>query len=174
MDPTYLRTQCARLANKPEELEVFITKALEDRNYPTIKEIRKREQMSAQKKQYMENFEVAKFLKVIPNPVAHFKINQPGAFLKDESTFNCVCAFLKNEFNMISATSICTVVKKTGGLQSAYKELNRLVKNKALPLLKVKRKHISFLKDCENIPLLQEVIGLRCLTHEIIQTLFFL
>lgn len=158
-DPTYLRSKCIKLVNRPEELKKFIASALEKKDYPTMIEYLKKQHLAAQANQYTVNFNVAHFLEVIPDPVTHFKNTKPGdALSENPMKYQIVYTFLKNEFNTVPVISIGTVLKKTNSMQKAHQELTRLTKNlHSLPQLKIKRKLIPFPDTFNDIPLLQEV-----------------
>lgn len=71
-DPDYLRVHCSNLYDKPDLLKQFIDEAMEHKNYPTIKDYKRKQQLSAQMKQYTTEFDVNKFLELIPNPEEYF------------------------------------------------------------------------------------------------------
>lgn len=156
-DPTYLRLKCDQLADKPEMLKSFISDALEHKNYPTMKEYLRKQQLSAQQKQYTVDFDVAKFLEVIPDPVTYFEKEQHHVSLKDVFDFHFACAFLRNEFSTVHVNTISNIAKRNDSLLKAYQELERSLKSNGLPLLKTKRKSRILSDNCQNIPLLQEV-----------------
>lgn len=156
-DPTFLRFQCEQLADNPDALKEFISDALENKNYPTMKEYLRKQQLSAQQKQYTSDFKVCKFLEVIPDPVTYFE--DPKRQVRIPSTdMHFVCTFLRNEFCTLPVTAIksCTMTD-VSGLLKIHRTLELKVKKKSVPLLKTKRKPVPLPDNCQNIPLLQEV-----------------
>lgn len=161
-DPTYLRFQCDQFSDNPEGLRNFISEAIETKKYPTMKEYLRKEQLSAQQKQYTVDFQVAKFLEIIPDPVVYFEDPKRQANIP-AGDMHFVCAFLKNEFPLVSVTTIRNAASNGKSVLGICKDLNSMIKSKKIPLLKVKRKVVPLPNNCQNIPLLQEVSEVICL-----------
>lgn len=159
-DPTYLRLKCDELSDKPELLKQFISEAIEYKSYPTMKAYLREQQLSAQQKQYTVDFQVSKFLEVIPDPVTYFE-KERYAPITDSFDLHYACGFLRNEFLTIPVNMIGSVTRKASSLIKAYEELENSLKNGALTPLKTKRKPRNFPDTCKNIPLLQEVNNSR-------------
>lgn len=157
-DPTYLQHHCERL-HSPTELQTFISDAYEKRDYPTLKEYLRTQQLSAQLKQYTTEFSVEKFLEVIPDPEAFFA----EAETKQGSTNNMYyCStFLKNWFPLLSVRHITNIFSKNSyNMIRTWKVLQTDLKNTSLHL-KAKRKSIPLtdlqLNSAENVLQIQQV-----------------
>lgn len=162
-DPTFLRMQCEQLADNPDALKQFISDAIESKRYPTMKEYLRKQQLSAQQKQYTTEFKVSKFLEVIPDPVTYFEDPQRQVQIP-EGDMHFVYTFLRNEFCSLPINTIKTVtVTQGGGLLKIYRTLKNSVQNKSVQLLRTKRKRVPLPENCQNIPLLQEVSVLKLL-----------
>lgn len=160
-DPTFLRIQCEQLADNPDALKQFISDAIENKNYPTMKEYLRKQQLSAQQKQYTTEFKVSKFLEVIPDPVTYFEDPQRQVRIP-EADMHFVCTFLRNEFSSLPIVTIRSAVVTPGcGLLKVYRKLENTVKCKSVRLLRAKRKRVPLPENCQNIPLLQEVSVLK-------------
>lgn len=153
-DPTYLRFKCDELAGNPEALRQFISDAVETKKYPTMREYIRKQQLSAQQKQYTVDFQVSKFLEVIPNPVKYFEDKKRNVEIPT-ADMHFVYAFLKNEFCMLPVSVIRNVIHSQKSLLKTYADLQK--KMKTAQLLKTKRKVAPLPNNCQNIPLLQEV-----------------
>lgn len=155
-DPTYLRYKCEKYANSSPQLKAFIERAIQKKDYPTMQNYVKKQQLYAQRKQYTTNFKVEEFISEIPNPIAYFE-GKEYEIASNTRYIQDVSLFLKNVFNEVPASSINTVFKSKKNLQKAYYELVRLNNNHALPLLYTKRKQVNLHEHIEDISLLQEV-----------------
>lgn len=157
-DPTYLRFKCDHLAHSPESLKRFISDALENRDYPKMKDCLRKQQLSAQQRQYTTDFQVSQFLEVIPDPFSRFEDEKRSAPLDDPYDFHFACAFLRNEFCLVPATLISSVIRRSSTLVEAHRELENIAKSPAEMLLRAKRKRTPLPENFRNIPLMQEVI----------------
>lgn len=156
-DPTYLRFYCEQMADEPEKLKQFISDAIETRNYPTMKEYVRKQQLSAQQRKYTTDFKVETFLEIIPDPVKHFENPQRmGQFSRNDMFF--VCTFFRNKFPALPIKLIrSSVFASEYKLMKIYEELKEKMNNKSVKKLRMKRKPIPLPDNCQNIPLLQEV-----------------
>lgn len=110
--------------------------------------------MSAQKKQYTNEFEVSKFLEVIPDPLAVFMDPSKRSY---GAEVVYASLFLKNQYNRVPVIAIDNILKETGGLVKAAAELDLRLNNNDIPFMKAKRKSKALPATLQNIPLLQEV-----------------
>ncbi|CAH1372306.1 unnamed protein product, partial [Tenebrio molitor] len=155
-DPDYLAMMCDRCEGKPEMVKAFINKAMEERNYPTMKDYLRRQQISAQQKQYTTDFTVENFIKVIPDPDAFF--SDPSRNLKlDAASSHYALVFLRNTFNRLPLRVIQSVfTKNSSQFSKTVEELKSLVAQKKF-LMKSYRRPIPMPKNIHHIPLLQEI-----------------
>lgn len=153
-----MRFQIEQLFDNPDGLKVFISEALEKHDYPTMKDYLRKQQLSAQQRQYTVDFQVAKFLEIIPDPVTYFEKTKKPITIPIEDT-HFVCAFLRNQFTSLPIAAIkgVAVGSSDKGLFKIYKELKVMIKHNKVQLLKTKRKLTALPDNCQNIPLLQEV-----------------
>ncbi|XP_025831279.1 uncharacterized protein LOC108735577 isoform X2 [Agrilus planipennis] len=151
-DPTYLEMKAEQLANKPDDLKVFISNAFERHDYPTMKEYLRRVKISSQQKQYTTNFTVENFLDVIPDPFTYFKDSSRKSNVKDDGQdIRYVIAFLKNKYPQVPVK----IISSMDILKNNLIKICQLL-DKAMPM-KSKRKPVPLPKLLENIPLLQEI-----------------
>lgn len=158
-DPTYLQYHCERLLHSPAELQTFISDAYELRNYPTMKEYLRKQQLSAQLKQYTTEFNVEKFLEVIPDPEAFFAEaeKKPGSA---HNMYYC-STFLKNCFPRLSVRHISAAfLQNSYNVMRTWKVLQTDSKDKSL-CIKSKRKAVPLtdlqLSSAENVLQIQQV-----------------
>lgn len=76
-NPSYLRVHYNRLAEKPDSLKEFINNALENKDYPTMKDYKRKQKILAQQKLYTTDFVAEEFLEVIPYPENYFSEKKP-------------------------------------------------------------------------------------------------
>ncbi|KAK9881518.1 hypothetical protein WA026_016398 [Henosepilachna vigintioctopunctata] len=150
-DPNYLRMKVSQLP--PEELTSFVDEALETKNYPTLKEYLRKQQLSAQKRQYTVDFSVEDFVKLVPNPKETFlDPNRKINVNQEDKDYGFI--FFKNKFNRISVKNVLNTWQKSG-----YRPFDC---NNSLEKLKEHLKYCRTKVDmssltCSNIPLLQEL-----------------
>lgn len=107
--------------------------------------------LSAQEKQYTTEFDVTKFLELIPNPEQYFNDPNRTVSIKHHIDYNYALNFLKNHYSHLHAREIQQVfIAQQSILKSA--EILDCFKRQ----LRAKRK-LYPLTSCQNIPLLQEV-----------------
>ncbi|KAF2886030.1 hypothetical protein ILUMI_20143, partial [Ignelater luminosus] len=110
------------------ELKIFISDLLETKKYPTMKDYLRKQQISAQQKQYTTDFKVENFLEVIPDPMAYFEDpKRKGAIIVDNESVCYAICFLQNQFSRVSLRVIRRIVKKhKHNCLAAYKELQKV------------------------------------------------
>ncbi|KAF2904452.1 hypothetical protein ILUMI_01733, partial [Ignelater luminosus] len=155
-DPSYLQVHYDRLSHKPNELKIFISDLLETKKYPTMKDYLRKQQISAQQKQYTTDFKVENFLDVIPDPIAYFEDpKRKGAIIVDSESVHYAICFLQNQFSRVSLRIIRRIVKKhKHNCLAAYKELQKV---NPKTYRKSKRGTRTMPEVIQNIPLLQEI-----------------
>lgn len=105
--------------------------------------------LSAQQKQYTTEFDVKKFLEVIPNPEEFFKNRNAKRNFVDQ---DYALTFLKNHYCHLTIKDIITILREcNNSIVKASVVLDKQTKN-----MKSKRR-LYPLTNCLNIPLLQEV-----------------
>ncbi|KAK4872689.1 hypothetical protein RN001_014718 [Aquatica leii] len=154
-DPDYLQMHCDSLIDKPDKLKEFIEKALEKRNYPTMKDFLRRQQISAQQKQYTTDFSIEKFLEVIPSPFEYFRDREKKLSNFDNESLHYAMRYLRNKFNTLTLRAIRDSFSKNNRnfLSTCY-ELSQI------PLslrMKSTRQKCLMPEVITNIPLLQEI-----------------
>lgn len=107
--------------------------------------------LSAQEKQYTTEFDVTKFLELIPNPEQYFNDPNRTVSFKNHSDSTYALNFLKNHYSHLHVREIHQVFSAQ---QSILKAANMLDCFKRQ--MRAKRK-LYPLTSCQNIPLLQEV-----------------
>lgn len=180
-DPTYLRIQCESFAGDEKGLKEFINRAMEMKEYPTMKEylryyflqtnshnftlthkeifhisvIFRKQQLSAQQKQYTTEFNIENFIQLFPEPEKTFTDPQRNIKI-DSYSVHYLNTFFKNRYDKISVRIIQQVL-----IQNNFKVLNcdniflDIMKRK--DTIKCRRKPLPLAENLENIPLLQEV-----------------
>ncbi|KAK5647902.1 hypothetical protein RI129_002794 [Pyrocoelia pectoralis] len=154
-DPDYLQMHCDRLADNPDKLKEFISAALETHNYPTLKEFLRKQQISAQQKQYTTEFSIEKFLDIIPNPFSYFNDATRKVNKLDHLSQHYALCYLRNRFSLISLRTIreCFIKNKENFLVTCN-ELESFPSNKKMKGKRAK----ALMPNCiQNIPLLQEI-----------------
>jgi len=71
-DPTYLEEKAKLLYDKEEELKTFVTNALENKDYPTLKDYQRRQEFIALQNKYLRDFDIETFLDIVPEPFKYF------------------------------------------------------------------------------------------------------
>lgn len=157
-DPDYLRMVCDKFEGDSEKVKVFINDAMEKKDYPKLKDYERRQQLSAQQKQYTTEFNVVNFLKVIPDPDAFFSDKSRDLRL-DLAGTHYALVFLRNVFNKLPVRAIQGVFQSNNSnLQKTYNYLQNL--QRVGPVMKSVRKSVPLPNNIDNIPLLQEVRGI--------------
>lgn len=166
-----------RLINSPSELKRFIADAVEKKNYPTMKEyiryntnIKKKsilhisvlfcrkQQLSAQMRQYTTDFSVKKFLEIIPDPEEYFLGKNRKSFPNtiEKYAYHYAIHFLINHFRYIGISSINRMFVNGKSLSETFIKLEQLRPGDA-GTLRHKRTVSRLIDGIQNIPLLQEV-----------------
>ncbi|KAJ8949309.1 hypothetical protein NQ318_006734 [Aromia moschata] len=160
-DPAYLRMECEKYINDEKGLKQFINQAMELKNYPTMKEYLRMQQLSAQKKQYTTEFNVENFVQLFPDPKKTFKdpnrTIQVGAY-----AIHYLNAFFRNRYDKLPARTIQNILSQNNyKILASNKAFKELVKKGIL--MKSRRKITPLPEHIQNIPILQE---LAYLTHK--------
>lgn len=123
----------------------------------------RKQQLSAQVKQYTTEFNIEKFLELIPDPDTYFNDpNKKSSLIQssriDVFSLHYARSFLRNQYPIIPIKIINSImVKNKDCLIPTVKELDAIVATKK-GLMKTKRKSLSIDNSTlQNIPLLQEV-----------------
>ncbi|KAJ3660388.1 hypothetical protein Zmor_004838 [Zophobas morio] len=155
-DPDYLSMMLDKFEGKPDLVKSFLNEAMEKRDYPTLKDYQRRQQLSAQQKQYTTEFNVENFVKLIPDPEAFFK--DPSRKLKiSNADSHYVLVFMRNKFNRIHLRTIQTVFSKNHcNVAKTIKDLEKAM-TQSQYVMKSVRRSIEMPNSVENIPLLQEL-----------------
>ncbi|XP_044269250.1 uncharacterized protein LOC123014283 [Tribolium madens] len=159
-DPDYLRMMCDKFEGKSESVKTFINEAMEKRDYPKLKDYQRKQQLSAQQKQYTSEFDVKNFVKVIPNPEDFF--HEKSRTLKvDTFDSHYALVFLKNTFNKLSIRTIQSVyqansTKDNCNLSKTFNQLEKMQKF-GIEVMKSVRRAAPLPNNITNIPLLQEI-----------------
>ncbi|KAF5294533.1 hypothetical protein FQR65_LT10725 [Abscondita terminalis] len=151
-DPDYLQMQCEMLIDEPNKLKEFIEKAVVERNYPTLDDFLRKQQLSAQQKQYTSEFTVEKFLEEIPNPKAYFKNSN---IKNDNMDCDYILSYLRNKFNNLPLRTIKEILVKNE--YKFLKSCSMLEQIPATQQMKCKRRLSIMPEVSESIPLLQEI-----------------
>ncbi|CAH0547652.1 unnamed protein product [Brassicogethes aeneus] len=158
-DPTFLQMQCERYRGNANGLKEFMANALENKNYPTLKEHIRKQQLSAQQKQYTTDFNVENFVKLFPEPTKYFgdATRQPQYSFVD---IHYITMFLRNHFDRIPVKEIGKTMQQHGNRPvTAYSVLSKRMRDGNV--MKSRRKHVELPDNLQNIPLLQELAYLN-------------
>ncbi|XP_065160096.1 E3 ubiquitin-protein ligase RNF216-like isoform X2 [Atheta coriaria] len=152
-DPEYLSNELTMMQNS-EELKLFISEALEFRNYPKLEDVVRKKQISAQVKQYTTDFNPVDFLKLIPDPETYFdrKTFRAGVLDDDVQTRYAVHYFLRNHFSKLGLKMISSVMENSSTILEVVEKLDNCMKT-SKGIIHSKRKRIETQNN--NIPLLQ-------------------
>ncbi|XP_001812033.3 uncharacterized protein LOC100142249 isoform X1 [Tribolium castaneum] len=159
-DPDYLRMMCDKFEGNPEAVKTFINNAMEKHDYPKLKDYQRKQQISAQQKQYTTEFDVKNFVKVIPNPEDFF--TEKSRVLKlDPMESHYALVFLKNTFTKLPVRSIQHVfqansTKNNSNLLKTFNQLEQMQKF-GIDVMRSVRKAVPMPNNITNIPLLQEI-----------------
>lgn len=151
-DPTYIRIKCLEYAEDPEGLRQFVGELLENKKYPTLKDYLRKQQISAQIKQYTTEFSVENFVKLVPDPNGTFgSQNRP---VPQDMRDYCLM-FLRNKFDKVAIRVITQVLAEHKSMSATIKALSNLPQTL---LMKSRRKHVILPEFItQNIPFLQEL-----------------
>lgn len=125
---------------------------------------RRRQQLSAQQRQYTSEFDVANFVKVIPEPANFFK-NAARTVNLDHESSHYVHMFLRNRYDRLPIRMIQAVfARKTTSSKANAKismisvchEMDKMLQQPS-NLMKSRRRQEPLSNNISNIPLLQEV-----------------
>ncbi|XP_018564406.1 uncharacterized protein LOC108905853 isoform X2 [Anoplophora glabripennis] len=160
-DPTYIRMQCEKFANDEKGLKEFINHAMEAKDYPTLKEYLRKQQISAQQRQYTTEFNMDNFIQLFPEPKKTFEDPKKNIKL-DSYSFHYISMFFKNRYDKVSVKTIQQVLTQYNfKVLVCDKVLTSYVKKNIT--IRTRRRHVPLPENLENIPLLQE---LAYLTHK--------
>ncbi|RZC39657.1 E3 ubiquitin-protein ligase RNF216-like, partial [Asbolus verrucosus] len=155
-DPDYLKMMYDRFEGKPDLVTRFINEVMEGKDCPTKKEYQRRQQLSAQQKQYTTEFTVENFIKLIPDPHAFFS-DSSRTVKMDDLSCHYALVFLCNTFHKLPIRVVESTFKKNScKLYKTFKELQTRLK-RSFMLKKRARKPIEMPNTIQNIPLLQEI-----------------
>ncbi|CAH0559360.1 unnamed protein product [Brassicogethes aeneus] len=155
-DPAFLQTQCERYRGNPDGLKLFTADALETKNYPTLKERIRQQQLSAQQREYTTEFDVGNFVKRFPEPMKYFEGAERKSPPYSGEDRSYVEKFLRNSFDRVPVRVIfSTVWERRCSLATAHSRLRQYMRDGRLN--KTRRKPVKLSVDRKNIPLLQEL-----------------
>lgn len=151
-DPTYLRMQCEMLEYKPKELNKFVIQARERKDYPTMKEYLRKQQLSAQSKQYTTEFDIKKFVELFPEPAKTF--SDPTRVLElDSYSKMYIKYYFENKFVKLSKKTIsATLIEFNYKISQTFEVLSSWKEK-----MKSRRKPVSLNTNVGNILILQEI-----------------
>ncbi|KAJ8979957.1 hypothetical protein NQ317_001542, partial [Molorchus minor] len=154
-DPTFLRMQCERYANDDKGLKQFINQAMENKDYPSMKEYLRKQQLSAQQKQYTTEFKIENFIQLFPEPEKTF--NDPNRNIKvDSYSMHYLNLFFRNKFDKLSARTIQQMLcQKDYKIIKSNAVFEEMIINKHV--MKSRRKPVPLPDNMQNIPMLQEL-----------------
>lgn len=85
-EPEYFYKKYIEIKDNEDQIEAFIADNLEKRNYPKLIDIRKNVIDKAEKKFYLEEYSVEKFLKRFPDAIKYFlDENRASSVSSDEA-----------------------------------------------------------------------------------------
>ncbi|KAJ8924800.1 hypothetical protein NQ315_000954 [Exocentrus adspersus] len=154
-DPTYLKMQCDKYANDERGMKEFINNAMESKDYPTMKEYLRKQQLSAQQKQYTTEFKLENFIELFPDPETTFR--DPKRTVKmDSYSEHYLNAFFRNRYDKISISVIRQVLTEQHYkvLESDKVFMDLVARN---CVMKGRRRPSHLPENVQNIPVLQEL-----------------
>ncbi|KAK5639523.1 hypothetical protein RI129_012015 [Pyrocoelia pectoralis] len=138
-DPDYLQMHCDRLRDNPEKLKEFVSTAFETRDYPTLEDFLRKQQISTQQKQYTTEFSIEKFLDIIPNPFQYFNDPKRKINKLDEASQHYASRYLRNKFSQINLRTVRECfIKNRGNFLLTCKELESFPANKKMETKRAK------------------------------------
>lgn len=153
-DPIYLRMKCDMLEYNPEELNEFIIQASEKKNYPTIKDYLRNQQLSAQSKQYTTEFCIQNFVALFPEP--HITFNDPKRVIDlDNYSKLYIKQYFENKFDRLPKRAIFNILVESNFKILQTNDKLTVIKDSSLKM-KSRRKHVFLNHTMNNILVLQE------------------
>lgn len=153
-DPVYLEKECQKFTSH-DDLMVFVSEAMEQRNYPTMKEYLRKQQLSAQQRQYTTEFDIANFVKLFPDPKTVFEDSKRQT--KVNGSEHYLQIFMRNAFPRLPIRHIQNILSaKNYQIKDSMNECQRLM---SIPnaMIKSRRRATPLPQNEQNIPLLQEI-----------------
>ncbi|XP_030757574.1 uncharacterized protein LOC115883355 isoform X3 [Sitophilus oryzae] len=155
-DPIYLEGILYTLGGDQDALKRFIDDSLENHQYPTMKEYLRKQQISAQQKQYTTEFDVIRFMELFPDPVSVFEDPNRKSTVSTSADRFYVSWFMRKKFNQLYVRDVDHLVNQhvNKNIISVITALENRINQGCLK----KSKTVTFTKmDSHNIPLLQEL-----------------
>lgn len=155
-DPTWLQQKMEELMGDQVALNHFVDDTIKSNVYPTMKEYLRKQQLSAQQRQYTTEFDVERFVDLFPDPVATFEDLNRKSNIFDNSDKYYVKWSMRNKFAQLYAKDVNNLVEAhwQKNVAKIVQELNRCL---AKGYVKKGRWVSNARPDSQNIPLLQEV-----------------
>jgi hypothetical protein len=123
-DPDYLHTTFEKIGNDEEAVKVFLLEALENKDYPTRETFLKRQEMTALRRKYKEEFSIEDFIEMFPDPRKHFyeeSNNSSSELIRKHGI-----AYLETRYRNIALEDIITSFQKNGyNLTLTCRELDK-------------------------------------------------
>ncbi|KAF4521016.1 hypothetical protein B566_EDAN002511 [Ephemera danica] len=153
-DPTFLEEKCKEFKDNNAAMEAFITDAMENKNYPTLADFNKREEVNKDLKRFTGRLSVKDFLELFPDPETTFKNKDHK---NDHEYIERTMFYLLGRFRNVAKNSITNSIKRNNNLTKVVEELSRGVSVMYLKKLRPVAKEPEHLKDCKHLVFLQEV-----------------
>ncbi|XP_060533623.1 uncharacterized protein LOC132706356 [Cylas formicarius] len=163
-DPSYLRAMLQSFSSSKEVLRDFINDAVENGSYPTRKEYLRKQQISAQQKQYTTEFNIENFVRLFKDPVAYFEDPKRRSTMVDVRDQFYVLAYMRNRYKRLALKVIKQIVVQEGqknifAIIRVLEHLNRVdARVQSAYVNKCERRPTPIpVTQIQNIPLLQEL-----------------
>lgn len=155
-DPTFLQEKLEQLGGDQEALRHFIEDAVDNKTYPTMKEYLRKQQLSAQQRQYTTEFDVERFVELFPDPVAVFEDPHRKNTILSQADKYYVKWLMRFKYYQLYVKDINAVLETQGSINviSIVKALDKCMTKACV---KKNKMSSSSRPDCQNIPLLQEL-----------------
>ncbi|CAH1128313.1 unnamed protein product [Ceutorhynchus assimilis] len=157
-DPTYLERKVNELIGNKVAMTAFIEKAMDTKDYPTMKEYLRQQQLSAQHRQYTSEFKVEKFVEIFPDPVKFFENPEKKSNIALSDKYY-IKSILRRKYNQLYVKDINYAIECTAHTNILAMVNYLETRLKAGAIKSVKTNSTITRPDSHNItiPLLQEL-----------------